>query len=175
MTSKVQLTLALIKPCAFARPVVENDVRSILVRNKFYIIRSKIVKLDKESVSRFYEEHHKRFFYNRLINHMSSGPLSALVLAKDNAIKEWRSLMGPTKVLKTIHENPDSLRGLYGLSDSRNGLHGSDSEESAKRDIEFFYPEENYEKLLRDVVNSIKNNLLFYDDEKQMHYKKTIN
>lgn len=106
---------------------------------------------------------------------MSSGPLSALVLAKDNAIKEWRSLMGPTKVLKTIHENPDSLRGLYGLSDSRNGLHGSDSEESAKRDIEFFYPEENYEKLLRDVVNSIKNNLLFYDDEKQMHYKKTIN
>ncbi|CAD5116291.1 DgyrCDS5197 [Dimorphilus gyrociliatus] len=99
---------------------------------------------------------------------MSAGPLSALILAKYGGIAEWRSLMGPTKVLKTVHEQPESLRGLYGLSDSRNGLHGSDSEESAKRDIEFFYPEVDYNKLLKQVDNSIKNNLLYYDCQKRI-------
>lgn len=68
-----------------------------------------------------------------------SGPIEALVLGGDSAISRWRALLGPTKVFKTIYSHPDSLRGMYGLSDTRNAGHGSDSMESAKREIGIFF------------------------------------
>lgn len=64
-----------------------------------------------------------------------------LVLAGDNAIAKWRNLMGPTKVFKTIFTHPESIRGRFGLTDTRNACHGSDSTESAKREIALFFPE----------------------------------
>ena len=72
---------------------------------------------------------------------MSSGPLWALILAKPDAIAAWRRLMGPTKVYRGVYTEPESLRALFGLTDTRNGLHGSDSPESAVREIGFFFPE----------------------------------
>merc|ERR1711963_590496 len=72
---------------------------------------------------------------------MSSGSIWSHVLGGEDAIPRWRSLMGPTKVLKTVHEAPDSIRGRYGLTDTRNCTHGSDSDETAQREIKFFFPE----------------------------------
>ncbi|KAI4456382.1 nucleoside diphosphate kinase 6 [Holotrichia oblita] len=74
-----------------------------------------------------------------------SGASELYILARENAIGEWRKLMGPTKVFKTQFEVPASIRGIYGYSDTRNATHGSDSEESAKREIGIFFPEFNYE------------------------------
>nr|CAH7761486.1 unnamed protein product [Callosobruchus chinensis] len=72
---------------------------------------------------------------------MTSGPCELMILTKENAIQEWRQLMGPTKVFKAQFDAPDSLRGQFGLSDTRNATHGSDSPESAMKEIEIFFPE----------------------------------
>ena len=82
-----------------------------------------------------------QFFYNRLVGFMSSGECHAHVLAKENAIADWRAILGPTKVFKTRFEQPLSVRGKFGLTDTRNVAHGSDSDESAAREISFFFPE----------------------------------
>lgn len=70
-----------------------------------------------------------------------SGPMWAYILAHENAVPLWRSLMGPTKVFRARHSDPDSIRGAYGLTDTRNTTHGSDSAASASREIAFFFPE----------------------------------
>ena len=72
---------------------------------------------------------------------MSSGECHAHILAKENAIADWRAILGPTKVFKTRFEQPLSVRGMFGLTDTRNVAHGSDSDESAAREIAFFFPE----------------------------------
>ncbi|XP_074599807.1 nucleoside diphosphate kinase 6 isoform X1 [Brevipalpus obovatus] len=82
-----------------------------------------------------------KFFHGRLISFITSGPLWAHILARPDAIKTWRNLMGPTKVFKAIYEAPESIRGKFGLSDTRNAVHGSDSEETAFREMQFFFPE----------------------------------
>jgi len=77
---------------------------------------------------------------------MSSGPSHVHILGRENeAIKTWRQLMGPTKVCKTRYESPESIRGLIGLTDTRNSTHGSDSDETATAEIKFFFPEFDYE------------------------------
>lgn len=70
-----------------------------------------------------------------------SGPLEAFILSKTNAISCWRELMGPTKVFRAIYSHPDSLRGIFGLTDTRNACHGSDSPESVRREIGIIFPE----------------------------------
>ena len=70
----------------------------------------------------------------------SSGPILALVLAKENAIADWRKLLGPTSSKRARQEDPESLRAKYGTDDTRNGLHGSDSQYSAEKEIRFIFP-----------------------------------
>ncbi|NXP57310.1 NDK6 kinase, partial [Chloropsis cyanopogon] len=87
-----------------------------------------------------------RFFYQRLVEFMArdvprGGPMWAYILAHEDAVPLWRSLMGPTKVFRARHSDPDSIRGAYGLTDTRNTTHGSDSPASASREIAFFFPE----------------------------------
>ena len=89
----------------------------------------------------FYSEHREKFFYNRLVTFMSSGPCQPLILAREDAISGWRELMGPTKVFRTRFSHPESVRGRFGLTDTRNVSHGSDSEETARAEISFFFPE----------------------------------
>ncbi|KAJ8972371.1 hypothetical protein NQ317_018484 [Molorchus minor] len=91
----------------------------------------------------FYSEHRHKFFYDRLVSFMMSGPSDMYILAKENAIRDWRTLMGPTKVYKAQFEAPETIRGKYGLSDTRNATHGSDSPESARREIQIFFPDFN--------------------------------
>lgn len=72
--------------------------------------------------------------------HFPSGPTEALILEREEAISKWRELLGPTKVFKAIHSHPDSIRGLFGLTDTRNACHGSDSPESVAQEIQKIFP-----------------------------------
>lgn len=92
--------------------------------------------------------------WNFVFLHISSGPIDILILAGDDSITKWRQLMGPTKVCKSIHSHPDSIRGRFGLTDTRNACHGSDSIESAKREIGIFFPEFDVNDWLHTNSNS---------------------
>lgn len=79
-----------------------------------------------------------------------SGPIEVIVLAGDNVISKWRTLLGPTRVYKTVHSHPESIRGMLGLSDTRNVCHGSDSMESAKREIGIFFEDFDVDRWLAE-------------------------
>ncbi|XP_056338658.1 nucleoside diphosphate kinase 6 isoform X1 [Oenanthe melanoleuca] len=163
---RLQLTLALLKPDAVAHPLVCEAVHAAILRHRFLIVRAKELRCGPEQSRRFYREHAGtggarrlrsgvlpgplptrsvlsagRFFYQRLVEFMASGPMWAYILAHEDAVSLWRSLMGPTKVFRARHSDPDSIRGAYGLTDTRNTTHGSDSPASASREIAFFFPE----------------------------------
>ncbi|EDO30526.1 predicted protein [Nematostella vectensis] len=141
---RLQLTLAILKPDLMLHPVRTQAVKNILVDNQFMIVRSRVLKWSREDAECFYTEHKGRFFYNRLVGFMSSGPMTAMILGRENAITHWRKLMGPTHAYKARSIAPKSIRALYGISDTRNATHGSDSDESARKEIEFFFPEFDY-------------------------------
>ncbi|XP_048190505.1 nucleoside diphosphate kinase 6 isoform X3 [Perognathus longimembris pacificus] len=127
---------------AWRRPWGKNQaVHEQILSNKFLIVRMKELLWKKEDCQRFYQEHEGRFFYQRLVEFMASGPIRAYILAHKDAIQLWRTLMGPTRVFRAHHIAPDSIRGSFGLTDTRNTTHGSDSEASASREIAAFFPE----------------------------------
>ncbi|XP_045500488.1 nucleoside diphosphate kinase 6-like [Colias croceus] len=138
--SKLQLSLAIIKPHAVKNPVALSYIRNV-IKNKFVVIETKRVFLDQETAGNFYIEHAGKFFFNRLVTFMSSGYIDLHIIGHTNAIELWRKMLGPTKVYKAQFEDPTSLRGMFGISDTRNVAHGSDSPTSAEREIKFFFPE----------------------------------
>lgn len=142
----LQLTLAIFKPDVSSHHHIVKEIKKIILNRGFYFVRSTDVYLPRKRAEEFYKEHEGRFFHNRLVSFMSSGAISAHVLAKNNAIEDWRTLMGPTKVFKTIHTDPNSIRGQFGLTDTRNATHGSDSVETARSEIIFFFPEFDVDK-----------------------------
>ncbi|PWY97217.1 nucleoside diphosphate kinase, partial [Testicularia cyperi] len=130
-----QLTLALIKPsvCAY-----QPDVSAVLKEIKksgLNVARSKRLFWTSSEAHDFYAEHRGRFYYDRLILGMTSGPSMALALYGPDAIVHWRSMLGPTKAYRAKYESPLCLRSRYGLGDTRNGFHGSDSPISAAREL----------------------------------------
>ncbi|XP_026741796.1 nucleoside diphosphate kinase 6-like [Trichoplusia ni] len=137
---QLQLTLAIIKPHAVKNPVALSFIRNVLKQN-FIVVKTKRVTLDQNAASVFYKEHVGKFFYNRLTTFMTSGSIDLHVLAHMNAIQLWRKILGPTSVYKGQFQEPYCLRGMFGLSDTRNVAHGSDSPDSAEREIKFFFPE----------------------------------
>jgi len=140
-SSKLQLTLAILKPDITRVPCNLATVREMILDRNFWVVRSRFVDLRRRDAERFYAEHEGKFFYNRLVTYMSSGTCHAHILARPDAIAQWRQLMGPTKVIKTRFEQPDTIRGMFGLTDTRNTCHGSDSDENALKEIAFFFPE----------------------------------
>ena len=142
MTSKrLQLTLAIIKPDLALMDYSVLHVRDLILERGFKVVSTKSLRLNRVRAGEFYAEHRGKFFYDRLVSFMTSGPIQVHILARDDAIREWRTLMGPTKVFRTRFEQPDTIRGKFGLTDTRNCSHGSDSEETAAREIGFFFPE----------------------------------
>lgn len=141
MKKAIELTLAILKPSTLKRPLVVEAINKSLESQGLRIVRSRVETLPREIVDRFYEEHRGRFFYNRLGTYMSSGPIQVSIVAGEDAIAKWRKLLGHTKVARTQFEDPESLRGQFGLSDTRNVGHGSDSPVSAAKEIEFFFPD----------------------------------
>ncbi|XDA86615.1 hypothetical protein R6Z07F_016352 [Ovis aries] len=137
----LQLTLALIKPDAVAHPLILEAVHQQILSNKFLIVRMRELLWKKEDCQKFYREHEGRFFYQRLVEFMASGPIRAYILAHKDAIQLWRTVMGPTRVFRARHVAPESIRGSFGLTDTRNTTHGSDSVVSASREIAAFFPD----------------------------------
>ncbi|XP_013141021.1 PREDICTED: nucleoside diphosphate kinase 6 [Papilio polytes] len=137
---KLQLTLAIIKPHAVKNPVAVSYIRNV-IKNKFVVVRTRRIILDTKEAGDFYQEHEGKFFFNRLVTFMASGYIDLHVIAHKNAIELWRKMLGPTKVYKAQFQEPYSLRSMFGISDTRNVAHGSDSTVSAEREIKFFFPD----------------------------------
>ncbi|KAG7166005.1 Nucleoside diphosphate kinase 6-like [Homarus americanus] len=163
----LQLTLALFKPDITRVPHVVQAIRNRIIQEDFFVVRHKEVRLSRQDTEQFYEEHRGKFFYNRLVTFI--GPSQALILAHEDAIKHWRALMGPTKVYKTKYEAPDTIRGMYGLTDTRNSTHGSDAEETAAREMKFFFPEFCQEDWYRVEEDRFRKGQVRLDEVKFMH------
>ena len=131
----MEQTLSIIKPDAVERNL-ENKIKSFFEKNNLKIIKSKKVKISKEEASEFYKVHQTKPVYNDLCNYLSSGPIEVMVLEGANAISKNRELMGATDP-KNAKEG--TIRHLYGISIDKNSVHGSDSVENAKIEINFFF------------------------------------
>ncbi|XP_033110331.1 nucleoside diphosphate kinase 6-like [Anneissia japonica] len=166
---KLELTLAVIKPDIVAHPHRHYAIKDIILSNNFYFIRSKVLKWNRDRAQEFYREHKGKFFYNRLVEFMSSGPMSAHILAREGAIAHWRKLMGPTKTFQARHKMTDSIRGTYGLTDTRNATHGSDSPESARKEIAFFYPDFNVDHWYKRQEHLYRTQNVVYCKETGLH------
>lgn len=129
------ITFTMLKPDA----VEANNIGPILAKINqagFRIIAMKYLKLSKETAGKFYEVHKERPFYGELVDYMSSGPIVAAVLQKDNAVAEYRTLIGATDPSKA---EPGTIRNLFAKSISANAVHGSDSDENANIEANFYF------------------------------------
>ena len=131
----IEQTLSIIKPDALERNL-DNKIKSFFEKNNLKILKSKKVKISKEEASEFYKVHQTKPFYNDLCNYLSSGPIIVMVLEGENAVLNNRKLMGATDPKKA---EEGTLRKMYGLSIDKNSVHGSDSVENAKIEIDFFF------------------------------------
>ena len=131
----MQQTLSIIKPDAVERNLAEN-IKSIFKKNNLIIKESKKIHITKEEAAEFYKIHQSKPFYNDLCTYLSSGPIIAIILEGENAVSVNRKLMGATNP-KDAEEN--TIRKLYGISIDKNSVHGSDSVDNAKKEIEFFF------------------------------------
>lgn len=130
-------TLAIIKPDAVAAKNA-GKIIDIIENNNFEIIRMQKVHLTNDQARKFYAAHKDKKFFNELINFMTSGPIIVMALGKENAIKEWRNLMGNTNP-ETSSEG--SIRKQFGTNIQLNAVHGSDAPETAKQELLFFFPD----------------------------------
>tara|TARA_Y100000591_G_scaffold130947_1_gene112180 strand:- start:392 stop:802 length:411 start_codon:yes stop_codon:yes gene_type:complete len=133
--SNIEQTLSIIKPDAVERKL-ENQIKSMFLNNKFRIVKEKKIQIEKAEAERFYKVHETKPFYNDLCAYLSSGPIIVMILEKENAVLLNRDLMGAT--------NPEdakegTIRKKYGISIDKNSVHGSDSIENAKIEIDFFF------------------------------------
>ena len=133
--SNFEQTLSIIKPDAVERNL-ENDIKEMFKNKGFSIFKEKKIQIEKIEAEKFYKVHETKPFYNDLCGYLSSGPIVVMVLEKDNAVLENRQLMGATNP-KDAEEG--TIRKKYGISIDKNSVHGSDSIENAKIEIEFFF------------------------------------
>ena len=133
--SKIEQTLSIIKPDAVERNL-ENEIKTIFQKNGFKIVKEKKLKLEKSEAEQFYKVHETKPFYNDLCTYLSSGTIVVMILEKENAIKSNRELMGATDPYKA---EEGTLRKLFGISIDKNSVHGSDSSDNAKIEIDFFF------------------------------------
>jgi len=131
----IEQTLSIIKPDAVERNL-ENTLKSFFKEKNLKIIKNKKVHITKEEAAEFYKVHQTKPFYKNLCNYLSSGPIVVMVLEGEGAVFKNRQIMGATDPLKA---EEGTLRKMYGLSIDKNSVHGSDSAESAKTEIDFFF------------------------------------
>ena len=133
--NKVEQTLSIIKPDAVERNLGE-EIKSIFKKNNLTIKESKKIHITKDEASEFYKVHQSKPFYNDLCAYLSSGPIVVMILEGENAVATNRKLMGATNPKEA--EN-NTIRKLYGISIDKNSVHGSDSLDNAKKEIDFFF------------------------------------
>ena len=133
--SNLEQTLSIIKPDAVERNLIEN-IKLIFTKNNLAIKEDKKIHITKEEAAEFYKVHQSKPFYEDLCAYLSSGPIVVMVLEGEDAVLKNRKLMGATDPQKA-EEN--TIRKLYGISIDKNSVHGSDSLENAKKEINFFF------------------------------------
>ena len=133
--SNIQQTLSIIKPDAVERNLTEK-IKSIFIKNNLIIKDNKKIHISKEEAAEFYKVHQSKPFYNDLCNYLSSGPIVVMILEGKDAVIKNRKIMGATDP-KNADEN--TIRKLYGISIDKNSVHGSDSSDNAKKEINFFF------------------------------------
>ncbi|KAI9226439.1 MAG: nucleoside diphosphate kinase [Piptocephalis tieghemiana] len=139
MASSVrQVTLALLKPDLCADPARVSAVLRTLgaTSSGLHILHQRRLVWSQEDAAHFYAEHKGRFFYERLVGYMTSGAFMALALEGDNAIKAWRTLIGPTQPVRARIDMPQSLRAIHGLTDTRNSFHGSGKHQCVQHQVD---------------------------------------
>ena len=133
--SNTEQTLSIIKPDAVERNL-DNEIKEMFKNKGFSIVKEKKIQIEKSEAEKFYKVHETKPFYNDLCAYLSSGPIVVMVLEKENSVLGNRELMGATDPLKA---GEGTLRKMYGLSIDKNSVHGSDSVENAKIEINFFF------------------------------------
>ena len=133
--SNVEQTLSIIKPDAVERNL-ENEIKEMFKSNGFQIVKEKKIQIEKSEAELFYKVHETKPFYNDLCTYLSSGPIVVMILQKDNAVIGNRELMGATNPKEA---KEDTIRKKYGISIDKNSVHGSDSVDNAKIEIDFFF------------------------------------
>jgi nucleoside-diphosphate kinase len=136
MNNKEQ-TLSIIKPDAVERNL-DSEIKQMFTNKGFKIIKEKKIHIEKSDAEKFYKVHETKPFYNDLCSYLSSGPIVVMILEKENAVLENRELMGATNP-KDSKEG--TIRKKFGISIDKNSVHGSDSQENAKIEIDFFFSE----------------------------------
>ena len=133
--SNIEQTLSIIKPDAVERNL-EGEIKEMFKSNGFQILKEKKIQIEKAEAEKFYKVHETKPFYNDLCEYLSSGPIVVMILQKENAVKGNRELMGATNP-KDAEEG--TIRKKYGISIDKNSVHGSDSVNNAKIEIDFFF------------------------------------
>ena len=133
--SNLEQTLSIIKPDAVERNL-DNEIKEMFKNKGFSIVNEKKIQIDKSEAEKFYKVHETKPFYNDLCAYLSSGPIVVMVLEKENAILANRELMGSTNPKEA---DEGTIRKKYGISIDKNSVHGSDSVENAKIEIDFFF------------------------------------
>ena len=133
--SNIEQTLSIIKPDAVERNL-ENEIKEMFRNKGFQVVKEKKIQIEKSEAEKFYKVHETKPFYNDLCSYLSSGPIVVMVLEKDNAVLANRELMGATNPKDA---NDGTIRKRYGISIDKNSVHGSDSIENAKKEINFFF------------------------------------
>ena len=133
--SNTEQTLSIIKPDAVERNL-DNEIKDMFKNKGFKIVQEKKIQVAKSEAEQFYKVHETKPFYNDLCAYLSSGPIVVMVLEKENAVLGNRELMGATNP-KDAEEG--TIRKKHGISIDKNSVHGSDSVENAKIEIDFFF------------------------------------
>ena len=133
--SNVEHTLSIIKPDAVERKL-DNEIKEMFKSNGFKIVNEKKIQIEKAEAEKFYKVHETKPFYNDLCAYLSSGPIVVMILEKENAVLANRDLMGATNPKDAAD---GTIRKKYGISIDKNSVHGSDSTENAKIEIDFFF------------------------------------
>ena len=133
--SNTEQTLSIIKPDAVERNL-DNEIKQMFIKNGFNIFKEKKIQIEKSEAEKFYKVHETKPFYNDLCSYLSSGPIIAMILEKENAVADNRKLMGATNPKDA---EAGTIRKKYGISIDINSVHGSDSVENAKIEIDFFF------------------------------------
>jgi len=133
--SNIEQTLSIIKPDAMERSL-DGEIKLMFEKDGFNIVKEKKIQLAKHEAEQFYKVHETKPFYNDLCEYLSSGPIMVMILEKENAVLANRKLMGATNP-KDAEEG--TIRKKFGISIDKNSVHGSDSVENAKIEINFFF------------------------------------
>ena len=133
--SNIEQTLSIIKPDAVERNL-QDQIKNDFKNNGFEIVKEKKIHISKDEAERFYKVHESKPFYKDLCAYLSSGPIVVMTLQKENAVMENRKLMGATN---PSDAEEGTLRKKYGISIDKNSVHGSDSIENAKIELDFFF------------------------------------